>query len=184
MATQPTNAHTEAPGGAHGGGHGGFPPFEPSTFASQIFWLAITFIALYLIVSRLALPRVGGIIENRRKTIEGNLIEAQRLKDESDAQVAAFERELADARARAQAIASETRDRLTAETEGARKVLDEQLAHRLADAEKAISATRTNAMANVKGIAAEAAQAIVEQLSGVKPDTAAVSAAVDTAMKG
>jgi len=179
-----TNAHTEVPGG-HGGGHGGgFPPFEPSTFASQIFWLVITFVVLYLIVSRLALPRVGGILENRRKTIEGDLMAAQKLKDESDAQIAAYEHELAEARAKAQTIANETRERLMAETDAARKALDDQLTARLADAETAIAATRNNAMANVKTIAADAAGAIVEQLAGVKADSAAVEAAVSNALKG
>ena len=57
-----TNAHTEADGGHHSGG---FPPFESSTFASQLVSLAIFFAVLYLIVSKLALPRVGGAIEAR-----------------------------------------------------------------------------------------------------------------------
>lgn len=183
MATAQTNAHTEVPAGGHGGG-GRFPPFEPSSFASQLFWLVITFIALYLIVSRLALPRVGGIIENRRNAIEGDLAEAQRLKDESDAQLAAYERELADARAKAQGIAAQTRDALAAETESARKALDSELAARLAEAEKAIAQTRANAMANVKGIASDAASAIVERLSGVKADAAAIESAVNGALKG
>ena len=89
-----TGAHTEAPGG-HGGG---FPPFESSTYASQLVSLVIAFVALYLIVSRIALPRVGGAIDARAKAIEGDLSAAQKLKDESDAALKAYETELASAR--------------------------------------------------------------------------------------
>ncbi len=97
-------AHTEADGGHHGGG---FPPFESSTFASQLVSLAIFFVALYVIVSKLALPRVGGAIEARQNKIEGDLAEAQKLKDQSDAALKAYEGELASARSRAQAIGNE-----------------------------------------------------------------------------
>ena len=90
---------------------GGFPPFNPQTFASQLFWLAITFVLLYVLMARLALPRVGAIIDDRQKRIAGDLAEAERLKEQSDAAVAAYEKALADARARAQAIANETRDK-------------------------------------------------------------------------
>src|SRR5262245_20596404 len=89
-----------------------FPPFNAETFASQLVWLAITFVALYLIVSKLALPRVGGILEARRKAIASDLAEAQGLKESSDKELATYEQELADARARAQTIGSETRDKL------------------------------------------------------------------------
>ena len=183
MATTP-KAHTEVPAGGHGDGHGGFPPFEPSSFASQIFWLVITFVALYIIVSRVALPRVGSIIEQRRNTIDGDLAEAQRLKDESDKQIAAYEEELAQARAKAQTIGAETRDRLHAESETARKALEDQLAVKIADAEKAVAATRTAAMSNVRGIASDAAAAIDERLTGKAPDATSVNAALDAALKG
>jgi F-type H+-transporting ATPase subunit b len=175
-----TTAHTEA----EGGGHASFPPFQKDTFASQLVSLAIAFVALYLIVSRIALPRVGGVIEARQNKIEGDLGEAQRLKDQSDAALKAYESELAAARARAQAISNETREKLNAQSEAERKTLEEQLAKKLAEAEKTIASTRTAAMSNVRGIAADAASAIVQQLTGVVPDPTAVNAAVDTSLKG
>ena len=177
---QKTGAHSEADGG-HGGG---FPPFESSTFASQLVSLLIAFVALYLIVSRIALPRVGGVIDQRQKAIEGDLAEAQKLKDASDDALKAYENELAAARSRAQAIGTETRDRLNAAAEAERKTLEDRLAVKLADAEKTIAATRTSAMDNVRGIAADAASAIVQQLSGVVPDGNAVNSAVDATLKG
>jgi F-type H+-transporting ATPase subunit b len=174
-----TSAHTEAPSG----GHGGFPPFQKETFASQLFWLAITFVFLYVMVAKFGLPRVGSILEARRNRIEGDIAEANRLKTQSEQALAAYEKALADARNRAQAIAAETRDRLHAEGEANRKTLEARLNVRLAEAEKAIAATKTAAMTNVRGIAAEAAAAIVARLTGAAPSDKAVADAVDAALK-
>src|SRR4051794_12171586 len=93
------------------------PQFDISAWPPQLIWLAITFIALYIVVSRYAIPRVGGTIHERRAVIEGDLGEAQRLKSETDRAVVVYEKELAEARARAQVIAQETRDRLNSETD-------------------------------------------------------------------
>ena len=175
-----TSAHTEADGG-HGGG---FPPFESSTFASQLVSLVIAFVALYLIVSRIALPRVGAVIDARQNRIEGDLAEAQKLKDESEAALKAYESDLASARAKAQAIGAETREKLNAASEAERKTLEDRLAARLADAEKTIAATRAAAMSNVRGIAADAASAIVQRLTGATPDGSSVANAVDASLKG
>ena len=177
---QGTGAHTAADGG-HGGG---FPPFESSTFASQLVSLVIAFVALYLIVSRIALPRVGSVIDARQNAIEGDLAAAQKLKDEFDAALKAYETELAAARSRAQAIGNETREKLNAASEAERKTLEDQLNAKLAAAEKNIAATRETAMSNVRGIAADAAGAIVQRLTGVLPDGKTVNSAVDASLKG
>jgi F-type H+-transporting ATPase subunit b len=176
---EPTTAHTESPGGAHGA----FPPFQGETFASQLLWFAAFFVLLYLVMSRVALPRVGGILEARRARIAADLAEAQRFKDESEAAMAAYEKALADARARAQNIAAETRDRFAAEAESQRKALEEQLNTRLAQAEASIAATKTAAMANVRGIAVDLTGVLVERLIGASPAADAVEAAVDEALK-
>jgi F-type H+-transporting ATPase subunit b len=174
-----SGAHTEADGG-----NGGFPPFDSSTFASQLVSLVIAFVALYLIVSRIALPRVGSVIDARQNAIEGDLAAAQKLKDESEAALKAYESELAAARTRAQAIGAETREKLNAASEAERKSLEGKLSQKLADAEKTIAATRTNAMSNVRGIAADAAIAIVQRLTGIAPDKRTVNKAVDATLKG
>lgn len=175
-----TTAHTEA----EGGHKGPFPPFQKETFASQLLSLLIAFVALYLIVSRLALPRVGKTIDDRQNAIEGDLAAAQKLKDESDGALKAYETELASARSRAQAISAETRDKLNAQSETERKALEDRLSVKLADAEKTIASTRTSAMSNVRGIAADAASAIVQQLTGALPDGKTVESAVDASLKG
>ena len=177
---QNTSAHTEA----EGGHVGAFPPFESSTFASQLVSLLIAFVALYLIVSRIALPRVGSVLDARQNAIEGDLAEAQKLKDASDDALKAYESELAAARSRAQAIGAETREKLNAASEAERKTLEQRLAVKLAEAEKTIASTRQAAMSNVRGIAAEAAAAIVQRLTGVLPDGSAVNSAVDASLKG
>jgi F-type H+-transporting ATPase subunit b len=174
-----TTAHTEASGGHKAP----FPPFQAETFASQLFWLAITFAALYLLASRLVLPRVGGIIDARAKRIEDDLSEAQRFKAEADAANAAYEKALADARARAQALANATREKQAAEAEIKRKALEQQLDAKLTEAEKTIAATKAAAMGNVRGIATEAASVIVKRLIGVEPSGQAVTAAVAEALK-
>ena len=175
-----TTAHTAA----EGGHKAPFPPFQKETFASQLVSLLIAFVALYLIVSRIALPRVGKTIDDRQAAIEGDLAAAQKLKDESDAALKAYETELAAARSRAQAIGAETRDKLNAASEAERKTLEDALSVKLAEAEKTIAKTRENAMGNVRGIAAEAASAIVQRLTGLAPDGRLVDSAVDASLKG
>lgn len=173
-------AHTDA-----GGGHkAAFPPFEKDTFASQLLSFAIAFGLLYLIVSRLALPRVGGVLAARQRVIDADLNEAARLKEASDGALKAYETELATARAKAQAMASEVREKLNAQQEQEKATLEGNLSTRLAAAEKTIATMRAQAMGNVRGIAAETAAAIVERLTGTNPNAAAVDAALDASLKG
>jgi F-type H+-transporting ATPase subunit b len=173
-----TEAHTE-----HQEGKIPFPPFNKETFASQLVWLAIFFVALYAIIAKLAIPRIGGIVEARRSRVEGDIAEAGRLKDQSDAALKAYEKSLADARGRAQALANETRDKLHAEAEETRKRLEGELNIKLVDAERTIAATKSAAMANVRGIAVDTASAIVQRLTGTTPAGPAVEAAVADALK-
>jgi len=179
-SAQPITSIEHIPASEHGRG---FPPFEKQTFASQLFWFALIFIALYLLMSRIALPRIGSILEERRKQVEGDLAEAQRLKEASDAAIAAHEKALAEARGRAQALANETREKAAAAAAARRKEVDATLHARIAEAEKAIAATRSSAMTNVRGLASEAAAAIVERLIGIAPGSQQVAEAVGNALK-
>jgi F-type H+-transporting ATPase subunit b len=177
-------AHTGTSVEHPAGGHGPFPPFDKQTFPSQLLWLTLTFVALYLLMSRIALPRIDSILERRRARIAGDLAEALRLKGESDAAIAAYEKGLADARGRAQALVNDSRQRQAAEAEAARKALDATLNARIAEADSRIAQTKSAAMVNVRGIATEAAAAIVERLIGVAPASPdVVAAAVAEALK-
>jgi F-type H+-transporting ATPase subunit b len=174
---EPT-AHTETPAGQNA-----FPPFQTQNYPSQLVWLALTFILLYVLMSRVALPRIGSILAERSKRIADDIEAAQRLKERSDAAHAAYEKALADARSRAQGIANATRERQAAAAEETNKRLEAQLHERLAAAEQSIAATRTAAMGNVGGIAADAATAIVERLIGKAPAASDVAAAIGEAVK-
>lgn len=173
-----TNASTEAPGG-----HGGFPPFQSENFPSQLVWLAVTFVLLYVLMSRIALPRIAGILSDRSKHIANDLAAANRFKEQSDAAHAAYEKALNDARSRAQSIAAATHAEQAAAAEVTNKRLEAQLHERIADAERSIAATRTAAMSNVGSIASDTAAAIVERLIGQAPAAHEVAAAVSETMK-
>jgi len=172
MAT-PTTATTEAPSG-----ESKFPPFQSQYYPSQFVWLALSFLLLYVLMSKLALPRIDSILAARSKRIEEDIATAQRFKERSEAAHAAYEKALADARSRAQGIANETREREAATAEQTNKRLEAELHERLAAAEKSIAATRAAAMGNVSAIATDAATAIVERLIGRAPERQQVQAAL------
>jgi F-type H+-transporting ATPase subunit b len=144
----------------------GLPQLNPNDFAPQLFWLAITFGLLYLIMSRVALPRIGEVIEERRDRIQRDLDEAVRLKAETDAALKAYEQSLADARGKAQGLAKATRDKLAAETDSERHRVEGELNAKLAETEKRIAATKAQALASVDEIAASTASDIVSRLTG------------------
>ena len=164
----------------HEEGHGeaGFPPFDTSTYPSQLLWLAITFGLFYLFLQKVVLPRIGNILEGRRDRIAHDLDQAARNKEEADAAVAAYEQELADARAKAHGIAQTAQDAAKADAEAERKSVEADLERKLVEAERRIATVREAAMKDVGTIAEETAGAIVEALIDRKPDDAAVAAAV------
>jgi F-type H+-transporting ATPase subunit b len=168
-----TTSHSEAPGG-----HTAFPPFESEYFPSQLVWLAISFVLLYVLMSRIALPRIGAIMAARSKTIGDDLVAAEQLKEQSNAAQATYEKALADARARAQSMASATREQHLREAEALHKRLEAELHDRIAAAEQSIAKTRTAAMGNVTTIAADTAAAIVERLIGQRPRDDEIAAAL------
>ena len=119
-----TTAHTEAPGGH---AKGPFPPFDPAVFAPQLIWLALVFGALYLLMSRIALPRIENILEARRARIAADVDEAAAMQAKAQAAGASYEKTLADAKAQAQASAQATRDKLAADSAAKRKTLAEDI---------------------------------------------------------
>ncbi|TDQ63942.1 F-type H+-transporting ATPase subunit b [Maritalea mobilis] len=170
-----THATTEAYGGDHGGS-GVFPPFDSSTFGSQILWLALTFAALYILMSKVALPRIGEILEVRRDRIEGDLAEAERLKQKTDQAIRSYEAELADAKQKAHNIAEETRDQIRADLDEKRAKVEADLAKKMAVAENNIRETKQAAMDHVDEIASETALAIVTNIVGRTAQKAAKDA--------
>lgn len=152
---------------AHGGeASANFPPFNPATFAPQLVWLALTFTALYLIMSRKALPRIADVLEERANRIKRDLDAAERLKGETDKALATYEQALADAKGNASSIAKDTRARLAAEVDKDKAALDVKMNAKIAEAEARIAATKNKALASVNDIAVSTASAIVDRLIG------------------
>lgn len=178
MASETT--HSGAQAAADAAHSGAFPPFDPTSFGSQLIWLAITFGVLYYVMSKVALPRIGEILEVRRDRIAGDLAEAERLKRETDEAIAFYEQALAEAKTKAHGIAQEARDRVKADIDARNAAAGEDLAKKMAEAESRIDAMKTEAMAQVGTIAEETASTIVSELAG-SVDAAAISDAVKAA---
>lgn len=159
------------------------PQLAFETFVPQLVWLTIVFVVLYVLMSRIALPRIAAVIEGRRDRITADLDEAARSKRQTDEAIAAYEKALKEARDKAHAIAQETRDKLAAETERQRLDIEAKLAEKIGQAEAAIAATKTAALANVRAVAVDVAGAIVGRLLGEDADKAATERAVDAALK-
>lgn len=174
-------AETAAAEAAHQSG--GLPQLNTHDFAPQLIWLAVMFTLLYVILSRVALPRVGQVLEERKDRIARDLETAAKLKDDTDKALADYEKALADARAKASGIAKETRSALAAETDAERAKVEAQLAEKLQDAEKRIADTKSKALASVNDIAADTAGAVVGKLIGQNVGSDEVKSAITAPAK-
>ncbi len=174
-------AASDAHDGEHSGG--GMPQLNPDYFDEQIIWLAITFIALYVIMSRFALPKVGEVLEERQRKIDRDVDRANALKEEAEQVKCAYEQELTNARAQAQDQLRETNDNLTAQLREREEIQAVEDAKRIEEAESAIAAKRQEALSHVRGIAAGVAQAAVQKITGFDVTEEASGAAVDTVLK-
>lgn len=175
-ATEATTGGTEQ---AHE--HYPFPPFDSTAFPSQLLWLAITFVALYLILARVAIPRIGGILKNRADRIARDIESAEKAKAASEAAMQGYEAALASARSNASAIADGARNEAKAKADAERSTIEADLAKKLADAETRIAGIKSRALSEVNAIASDTASAIVKALIDsdvVKTDADAAVAAV------
>ncbi len=159
------------------------PQFDPSTFASQLFWLLVMFVALYGIIARIAIPRIGEVLDQRARVIQDDFDRAGQLKAETDRAIATYEKAMAAARAQAfdhmrgvQAELKTIADARTAEVTG---VVNRQIV----EAEGRILEAKTKALDSIKGVAADTARDIVAKLAGLSPDAGAVDGAVAAALK-
>ena len=162
---------------------GGLPQLNVQDFTPQLFWLVVTFVLLYWLMAKVALPRIGDVIEERRDRIQRDLAAAERLKGDTDKALETYEKALADARGSASAIARQTRDSLNAEVDKERKAIEDQLAAKLASADESIAATKTKALASVKYIAGDTAASIVAALTNVNVSKDDIARAVSSSEK-
>jgi F-type H+-transporting ATPase subunit b len=156
-----------------------FPPFDVRTFTGQLFWLAVTFGALYWLMSKIALPRVGAILEERASTISRDLDNAAQMQAKAEDTAKAYESALTEARKNAQAIAQASRDAGAKASDARRHAVEDDLSAKLAKAEATIATTKASAMTNVAGLGSEVAITIVTKLTGQAPSTSEASEAVD-----
>ena len=159
------------------------PQFDTSTFAPQLVWLTITFLALYVAMAKVALPRIGGVLEERQRRIDENLKKAEALKADADAAAREYERLLAEARASAGEAVLEVRQSAAAESAKRQAELGDRLTKEVKDAEARIAKARESAIAGLREVAVEVAGMAVERLIGEKADGKALGGAVDDAMK-
>ena len=158
------------------------PQLDVATFVPQLFWLAVCFLALFLLMKRVALPRVGAAIDARRNRLDDDLAQAQAMKSEADAVVAAYRNALAAARARAQAMMKETGDRLAAEAAERQRELAAALTRDIDAAERQIATAKDRALAEIRGVAVEIASSVVAKLTGSAAEPRNLEAAVDRAV--
>ncbi len=160
-------------------GSAGMPQLDATTYASQIFWLIVTFGVLFWLLSRKALPRVAEILEARQDRIAADLDRAAELRAEAEAAERKHAEVVAEAQARAQTQMKEVADRLAADTARRIAALDAELAAKLKDAEARIAASRDAALAELRDVAIESARVAARRLAGIEVDRAAAAAALD-----
>ena len=181
--TEGAAGHGEAAGHAAEGA-GGMPQLDFSTFDNQIFWLVVALVAIYLILSRVALPRIGGVLAERSGTITADIAAAEDLKLKAEEAEKAYNQALVDARAEASKIVAEARAEIQGELDEATAKADAAIAARVAESERHIADIRATALASVTEVAQDTAAALVAALGGAADDDKAVARAVADRMKG
>jgi len=159
------------------------PQFEPTWFASQIFWLLIVFFVFYRLLKSRVIPGVAGILAERDARIQGDLELAQRRRDELEALREAYEADLAKARSDAQAELASAQTRMAAAQAAALEQVGKELAAQAAAAESRIAAEKKTALSDLRGIAVDVASAASGRLGGADADAARIEAAVDASME-
>jgi F-type H+-transporting ATPase subunit b len=159
------------------------PQFDPSTWPPQIVWLIITFVALYFLMAKVALPRISEILDERDFRINDSLRKAEGLKQDAEDAVAAYEQRMAEARAKAQEQVRDAREEAAAEAARRHAALSERLSEEISAAEARIEAARREALEGIQAVSAEVAAMAVERLIGQRPAPAKAAAAVDQVLK-
>ncbi len=162
----------------------GMPQLDFSTFPNQIFWLVVTLVAIYLLLSRVALPRVGAVLAERQGTITNDIAAAEDLKRQATEAEEAYNKALADARAQAQAIAAEAREEIMAELADATAKADAEISAKASESAARIDEIRAGALEAVEAVAKDTAAEIVSALAPAAADADSIAAAVSTRVKG
>ena len=174
---------TETKGAEAAASTPGMPQLDFSTWGNQIFWLVITLVVIYFVLSKVALPRIAAVLAERQGTITNDIAAAEDLKAKAQEAEAAYDKALADARAEAHRIVAEAKAEIQSDLDAAMAKADEEIAAKAAESEKAIAEIRAGAAEAIKQVAADTAQEIVSAM-GSKADAKSVTAAVNDRLKG
>ncbi len=169
----------------HGGHHevAGLPQLDPSSFASQTFWLILVFVILYIFFAKKSLPALSQTIESRAERIQNDLDSAQRLKEEVETVQSAYEESLATARSKAADLFKDIEDDIKARTEQHSKDFQEKSAKKIETLEKSILKSRDNTMDEMSDVAADIAAEAAEKIIGVRADADSAKAVVKSLNK-
>jgi F-type H+-transporting ATPase subunit b len=174
MATESTGAET---------GSAGMPQLDFSTFPNQIFWLLVTLVVIYFVLSRVALPRIGSVLAERKGTITNDLAAAEELKAKAVAAEAAYQNALTTARAEAAKIVAQAKADIQKDLDKATARADAEIAAKTAESEASIADIRAGSADAVKAVALDTVRELVAALGGAV-DAKAVTAAVTARLKG
>ena len=158
------------------------PQFIMGDFAPQIVWLVISFIALYFLMARVALPRVAEVLETRHGRIANDLDQAAQLKSQAETVILEYEEALAEARGNAQSTIAQATLEAAQAAEKRNAEIAEVLAAKAAVAASRIDAAKAEALVELRGVATELALAAAERLLDAQVGQADVDVAVDAAM--
>lgn len=148
------------------------------TYPSQIFWLVVTFVVLFLFLRFVALPRVASVLEARREQVEGDLDRAAQLKKEADEMLAEYEAAIAEGRAEAQAVVRRASDAMKDNAQAAQSELGARLAQQVKEAEANIDKAQADAMSNIQSVSAGVVQSVADRLIGLTVDEKSATDAV------
>jgi F-type H+-transporting ATPase subunit b len=162
----------------------GFPQLNAASYPSQLFWLGVAFVLLYALMSKLALPRVGAVLDIRRAQKDGNLTKAGQMNDEAEKIKTAYEKSLAKAqKSAAEALAAAERS-ISDKTSEAQSRFAENSRKRLVAAEQNIARAKTEALHSLIDISADVATDMVRKVANVEISKADAKKAVTSAMEG
>ncbi len=159
------------------------PQLDPSFFLTQLFWLAITFSILYLVLWRVALPRLSEILQERQEHIDNDLRRAEEVEKDAAEVLAAYQKTMTEGRDQAQAMLREATERMAAEAAERHDALSELLAEQAAEAETRIAAAQQAAQASIRDAAADVTRATVSRLLGADVGEAEAADAVDRTLR-
>ncbi|SMO58885.1 F0F1 ATP synthase subunit B' [Paracoccus laeviglucosivorans] len=176
-------AHAAAGAAGHAASAPGMPQLDITTFGNQIFWLLVVLAVIYWVLSRVALPRIGGVISDRQGAITGDLMAAEEFKQKAKDAEAAYDKALADARAEASKIVAANKAEIQKELDAAIAHADAEIAARAVESEKRIGEIRASAVEDARSVAREVTEALVQSFGG-NADQGLINAAVDQRLKG